>query len=114
GADPVRAGRGADMTGPGNATLLERRSALWVVVPIPGRNDQKRFGAAAKLNPFTLLIDEILLADPDATRKQRHTVTPALPPTDPRRRVHRGRPAILLRPASLTSSRPGSPRYPRR
>ena len=30
----------------------------------------------------TLLIDEILLIDLDATRKQRHTATPDLPPSD--------------------------------
>ncbi|QOV37330.1 hypothetical protein IM697_02440 [Streptomyces ferrugineus] len=38
----------------------------------------------SKLDPFTPLIDEILLIDLDATRKQRHTVTPDLPPSDRR------------------------------
>jgi hypothetical protein len=44
----------------------------------------------SKLDPFTLLIDEILLIDLDATRKQRHTVTPDLPPSDRRALLVRG------------------------
>ncbi|MER7407851.1 hypothetical protein ABT373_36595 [Streptomyces sp. NPDC000070] len=49
----------------------------------------------SKLDPFTLLIDEILLIDLDATRKQRHTVTPDLPPNDRR--------ALLVRGVALTT-----------
>ncbi|MGI5430816.1 hypothetical protein [Streptomyces sp. CA-179760] len=49
----------------------------------------------SKLDPFTLLIDEILLIDLDATRKQRHTVTPDLPPSDRR--------ALLVRGVALTT-----------
>ncbi|MFF3712863.1 hypothetical protein [Streptomyces phaeochromogenes] len=44
---------------------------------------------------FRLLIDEILLIDLDATRKQRHTVTPDLPPSDRR--------ALLVRGVALTT-----------
>ncbi|WP_327722012.1 hypothetical protein OG381_46425 [Streptomyces sp. NBC_00490] len=49
----------------------------------------------AKRDPFTLLIDEILLNDLDATRKQRHTATPDLPPSDRR--------ALLVRGIALTT-----------
>lgn len=49
----------------------------------------------SKLDPFTLLIDEILLIDLDATRKQRHTVTLDLPPPDRR--------ALLVRGVALTT-----------
>ncbi|WP_026178597.1 hypothetical protein [Streptomyces hokutonensis] len=49
----------------------------------------------SKLDPFTLLIDEILLSDLDATRKQRHTVTPDPPPSDRR--------ALLVRGVPLTT-----------
>ncbi|MCX4885171.1 MULTISPECIES: hypothetical protein [unclassified Streptomyces] len=49
----------------------------------------------SKLDPFTPLIDEILLIDLDATRKQRHTVTPDLPPSDRR--------ALLVRGVALTT-----------
>jgi len=44
----------------------------------------------SKRDPFTLLIDEILLIDLDATRKQRHTGTPDLPPSDRRALLVRG------------------------
>ncbi|MES5824504.1 hypothetical protein [Streptomyces sp. RG80] len=36
-------------------------------------------GPPSKLDPFTPFIDEILLIDLDATREQRHAVTPDLP-----------------------------------
>ncbi|MFJ1637713.1 MULTISPECIES: hypothetical protein [unclassified Streptomyces] len=49
----------------------------------------------SKLHPFTPLIDEILLIDLDATRKQRHTITPDLPPSDRR--------ALLVRGVALTT-----------
>ncbi|WP_433436857.1 hypothetical protein [Nonomuraea sp. CA-141351] len=49
----------------------------------------------SKLDPLKLLIDEILLIDLDATRKQRHTVTPDLPPSDRR--------ALLVRGVALTT-----------
>ena len=67
------------------------RSALW-------RRPPRTTTASArpsKLDPFTLLIDEILLIDLDATRKQRHTVTPDLPPSDRR--------ALLVRGVALTN-----------
>ncbi|MFF6808269.1 hypothetical protein [Streptomyces sp. NPDC012616] len=44
----------------------------------------------SKLDPFAPLIDEILLIDLDATRKQRHTITPDLPPSDRRTLLVRG------------------------
>ncbi|MFF4275611.1 hypothetical protein [Streptomyces sp. NPDC001536] len=49
----------------------------------------------SKPDPFTLLIDEILLSDLDAARKQRHTATPDLPPSD--RRI------LLVRGVALTA-----------
>ncbi|WP_458247187.1 hypothetical protein [Streptomyces sp. MAI_2237] len=49
-----------------------------------------RSARPSKQDPFTPLIDEILLIDLDATRKQRHTVTPDLPPSDRRALLVRG------------------------
>src|SRR5438046_1930325 len=53
----------------GRRTIIKALSSAW---PEPRKKPPRR---PSKLDPFKLAIDEILRADLDAPRKQRHTVT---------------------------------------
>lgn len=83
--------------GMSNRALQCKYGATWSTVTSAWPQPRTTTASArpSKLDPFTLLIDEILLIDLDATRKQRPTVTPDLPPSDRR--------ALLVRGVALTT-----------